>query len=52
LSVHACTWLLALAQVPQLETTFDDLRPASPVTARVTPSKVRVVPTNWVDHAA
>jgi len=27
----------ALSQVPQLETTFDDLRPASPVTARVTP---------------
>ena len=41
-----------LAQVPQFETTFDDLRPASPATARATPSKERVVPTQWVDRVA
>ena len=41
-----------LTQVPQLPATFSNLRPASPATARVAPSKGRVVPTNWVDRGA
>jgi acyl-[acyl-carrier-protein]-phospholipid O-acyltransferase / long-chain-fatty-acid--[acyl-carrier-protein] ligase len=44
--------MVPLAQVPQFETTFDDLRPASPATARAPPSKERVVPTQWVDRVA
>lgn len=43
---------LKLAQVPQLTTTLDNLRPASPATARATPSKVRVVLTHSVDRMA
>jgi hypothetical protein len=40
-----------LAQLPQSTAIFEGQRPASPATARATPSKVRVVPTHWVDRA-
>jgi hypothetical protein len=44
--------LQKLAQVPQLVAILSFLRPASPATARTTPSKVRVVLTRWVDRCA